>query len=271
MQRIARGRRRLVPALLVGALVVGGCAISQQREVELGRDYSAQLDRELPIVNDAAIQRYLSALGAEIARGTSRTGITYRFRLVNSNVANAFAVPGGWVYVNRGVVERASTMSELAGVLAHEIAHVEHRHGVEQLERAQATSLGATLAYVLLGRSPGGVERAALGVGNNLMLSSHSREAESEADETAVALLVRAGIDPRGLPAFFRKLVSAQSQGSSGVAQWFSTHPTTADRIDAVERVIGRTPGARRSGLQRDSNAFQTFRANVRRLPAPRN
>jgi predicted Zn-dependent protease len=161
-------------------------------------------------------------------------------------------------------------MSELAGVLAHEIAHVEHRHSVEQLERAQTANVGLSLAYVLLGRSPGGVERAALGVGGNLYFASHSRDAENEADATAVTLLVRAGIDPRGLPSFFHKLMNEQSRGSSGVAQWFSTHPTTSDRIANVERIIARTPGAQRSGLQSDSRAFQTFRANVRRLPAAR-
>jgi predicted Zn-dependent protease len=271
-ERVARRFRTRCGAVLVAgaaAVTAPACAISHQQELEMGRQYSAQLDRELPLVNDAALVGYLNRLGGELARGAGRRDVTYRFRLVNSSVVNAFAVPGGYIYVNRGVVERADDMAELAGVLAHEIGHVEHRHGIEQLQRAQRTNVGLTLAYVLLGRQPGGLERAAIGVGGTAYLAGHSREAENEADATAVRLLVRAGIDPNGLPAFFRRLMQQQAGSPSGLQQWFSTHPTTEDRIAATQRRIAQVPPEQLRGLRRDSREFREFRAAVRRLPAP--
>src|SRR5690606_4261850 len=143
----------------------------------------------------------------------------------------AFAVPGGFIYVNRGLIERTRNMSELAGVLAHEIAHVEHRHSVEQMERQQGASLALNAAYVLLGRSPGAVEEAAINVGGSAWFAGHSRGAENESDATAVPLLVASGISPAGIPAFFNVLLSEQQRAPSGVEQWFSTHPLTQDRI----------------------------------------
>lgn len=263
-------RRPLVAALAVGTLATAGCTISRQQEIALGRQYAAQVDQELPIVHDATVNRYLSALGAEIAAQAGRRDVTYRFHLVNSNVANAFAVPGGWIYINRGIVSRAGSMSELAGVLAHEIAHVERRHSAEQLGRAQTANTGLALAYALLGRTPSDVERAAVGVGGSLYFAGHSREDESEADAAAVDMLVRAGIDPRGLPRFFERLRSEQSRSSGGVGQWFATHPTTAGRIDHVNGRIARYPASRLRGLQQNSNAFRNFKAAVARLPAAR-
>lgn len=260
-------RRPMLGALLAVTTVAAGCSISRQQELQLGQQYSQQIDAELPIVEAAAVNRYLTALGNEIAANAGRD-FSYRFRLVNSDVANAFAVPGGYIYINRGIVSRAGTMSELAGVLAHEIAHVEHRHSVDQLERAQTANAGLSLAYILLGRAPGTAERAAIGVGGNLYFANHSRDAENEADATGVELLVAAGIDPRGMARFFQRLLEEQNGGSGGVSEWFSTHPTTQDRIDHVESLITRYPASRLRGLQQNSNAFQTFQANVRRLPA---
>lgn len=265
--RMSRMRGPVLAVVSAAVLAGAACSISRQQELEMGRQYAAQVEAELPIVEDAAINGYLNALGNELAAHGGRN-IAYRFRLVNSNVANAFAVPGGYIYLNRGIVSRAGSMSEVAGVLAHEIAHVEHRHGVDQMERAQTANLGLSLAYILLGRNPSGVERAAIGVGGNLYFASHSREAENEADGMAVDLLVAAGIDPRGMATFFGRLLAEQGE-SSEVAQWFSTHPTTQDRIAHVESLIARYPAARPRGLQQDSDAFRNFRANVSRLPAP--
>jgi predicted Zn-dependent protease len=266
-----KGFARKVRGWLAVVLVLGAasaCAISTQQEQQIGRDYAAQLDRELPIVNEPAVERYLSALGSEIARNSGRRDVTYRFRLVNSSVVNAFAVPGGYIYINRGIVERASNMSEVAGVVAHEIAHVDLRHSAEQIGRAQTANTGLTLAYILLGRSPGTAERAAINVGGGLYFASHSREAENEADAAAVPMLVASGIDPNGLPTFFRKLLDEQRGQSSAVTQWFSTHPTTEDRIDNVRGLIANQPAARLRGLQQDSDAFRRFKGAVSRLPA---
>lgn len=264
-------RRLRGPALGVAAgatFLAAGCAISQQQELAMGSQYASEINNELPIVNDAAANQYINALGNRIASHGSR-GIRYQFYIVNSDVVNAFAVPGGYVYVNRGLIERASNTSELAGVLAHEIGHVEERHSVEQLERAQQANVGLTLAYVLLGRNPGGVEQTAINVGGGLYFARFSREAESEADADAVPLLVASGINPNGLVTFFQKLLADQQRQSSAVDGWFSTHPTTQDRISSVRTLIARAPGSQLRGLQTNTSDFSTFKSRLARYPAP--
>ena len=265
-----RFRKVVTVGALAGASAFGaaGCAISQQQEVALGQQYAAQLNQELPIVNDASVNQYINALGNQIARQGGRN-LSYRFYVVNTDAVNAFAVPGGYIYLNRGLIEKAANMSELAGVMAHEIGHVEGRHSVEQLERQQTANTGLTLAYILLGRAPGGVEEAAINVGGSLYFASHSRGAENEADATAVNLLVNAGIHPRGLVTFFQKLMADRSRQPNQLETWFSTHPTTQDRIQHTDALIQQVPQSRLRGLQTDSNTFQSMKQRLARYPAP--
>lgn len=233
----------------------------------MGQEYASQLDAELPLISDAASVRYINSLGNQIARHGQR-GLSYTFRLVNSEVVNAFAVPGGFVYINRGLVERADNMSELAGVLAHEIAHVEERHSAQQIERVQGANLGLTLAYVLLGRQPSSVEQAAVNVGGGLVFANYSRDAEEEADAVAVPLLVAAGINPSGLVTFFQKLLDDQKRSPSALQQWFSTHPTTADRIADTRGRIASLSRAQLRNLATESTQFDSFQARLRAMPA---
>jgi predicted Zn-dependent protease len=243
------------------------CSMSTQQELELGSQYSAQLNSQLPLVRDASANRYVNALGDEIARNGQR-GFNYTFYIVNSDVVNAFAVPGGYVYVNRGLIERTRNMSELAGVLAHEIGHVEHRHGAEQMERMQTANLGVNLAYILLGRQPGPVEATAVNAAGTAYFAKHSREAENEADESAVPMMIAAGINPNGLVSMFELLTSLQKRQPSALETWFSTHPTTQDRIQHTRSVIARYPASRLRNLQTSSSAYNSMKARLRSLPA---
>jgi beta-barrel assembly-enhancing protease len=262
-------RKSAAVALVAGSsAAVGACGISTQQELQMGAEYAAQINQQIPLVNDAAINNYVNSLGRSIARHGGRQ-IGYRFYVVNASQVNAFAVPGGHIYVNRGLVERTRNMSELAGVLAHEIAHVEHRHGIDQMERAQGANLALTAAYVLLGRGPSGVEEAAIGIGGQLYFARHSREAENEADASAVGLLVRAGIDPNGLPSFFNVLLEEQRRQPGAVEQWFSTHPLTTDRVANTQRMIAQVPAAQARGLRQNTNEFQSMRNRLRNLPRP--
>jgi beta-barrel assembly-enhancing protease len=268
MTRIKQWFRKNAALALVagGATAVGACGISTQQELQMGQQYSAEINRQLPIINNAAINNYINSLGQSIARQGGRQ-IPYRFYVVNATQVNAFAVPGGHIYVNRGLIERTRNMSELAGVLAHEVAHVEHRHGIDQMEQMQGANLALTAAYVLLGRAPSGLEETAIGVGGQLYFARHSREAENEADATAVGLLVRAGIDPNGLPSFFNVLLDEQRRQPSSVEQWFSTHPLTTERVANTQRMIQQVPAAQLRGLRRDSNDFQTMKNRLRQQP----
>ncbi|HEY8470203.1 MAG TPA: M48 family metallopeptidase [Longimicrobiales bacterium] len=261
-------RRALRGFAAAGAMLVASCAISPRQEVEIGREYAAQINRELPIIQDAAVNRYINVLGQRIAAGGTRN-LTYRFYVVNTDAVNAFALPGGFVYVNRGLIERTDNLAELAGVLAHEIAHVEERHGAEQIERVQRANLGLSLAYILIGRAPSGLERAAIQVGGAAVFARYSREAEREADEVAIPLLVRAGIDPNGLVTFFMELLAERQRQPSILEQWFSTHPTTEERIAEAREMIRRIPASQLRDLTVDTQQFRDFKERVRRQPPP--
>src|SRR5687768_1982550 len=130
MKAIHWFRRYAVMGLVAGsAVTAGACGVSTQQEIEMGAQYANEINRQLPILNDATVSRYINTLGRQIASRGGR-GLNYTFYVVDASQINAFAVPGGYVYVNRGLIERTRNMPELAGVLAHEIAHVEERHGV---------------------------------------------------------------------------------------------------------------------------------------------
>jgi beta-barrel assembly-enhancing protease len=263
-------RRSAVMALATGgSIAVSGCGISTQQEMQMGAEYAAEINRQLPLVNDAAVLRYVNNLGRSIAQHGGRN-LPYNFYVVNATQVNAFAVPGGHIYLNRGLIERARNESELAGVLAHEIAHVEHRHGIDQMERAQGANLALTAAYVLMGRAPSGVEETLIGVGGNLYFARHSREAENEADATAVNLLVRTGINPNGLPSFFNVLLAEQRRQPGAVEQWFSTHPLTTDRVANTQALVNRIPQTQMQRLRTNTNEFGAMQSRLRQLPRPR-
>ena len=263
--------RVCVLALSGTMMLSAGCApaVPLQDEVQIGRDYAAQIAREMPLVQDAAVNQYINQLGNSIARRADNRGIQYTFYVVNAPEVNAFAIPGGHVYVNRGLVERAANVSELAGVLAHEVGHVVHRHGIEQWQRAQQANTGLALVYgVLLGRQPSGVEQAGIQVGGAAVFANYGRDAEREADNSAINYLMAAGIHPQGLATMFEKLLAERQRNPSSVERWFSTHPTTQERIDNTVAAINRLPAGSLQGLNTNTQAFSDFRNRVSRLPA---
>jgi len=268
MQKLPAFRRWTGVLALTGAAAVGGCAPSLQEEVQMGRQYAAELNQQLPIVQDAAIHRYINDLGNQIARVADQRGMQYQFYVVNSEVINAFAVPGGFIYINRGLIERSRNMSELAGVVGHEIGHVVARHGVDQMVRMQRAELFAGVGSILLGQ-PGGAAAAGVQVAGGLYFARHSREAEREADDLAVRYLPAAGIDPTGVVTFFEQLMQEQQSRPGGVEQWFATHPLTQERVENTRAAVQAIPAAQRQNLTTNNQAFQQFQARVRQLPAP--
>lgn len=264
-------RRFAVVGCLCGAGAAAGCApaVSTQQEVQIGADYSRQINQQLPMLNDRATLNYVNQIGQQIAAIADPRGIRYNFYVVNSDVVNAFALPGGYVYVNRGLIERAENLSEFAGVLAHEIGHVAERHSIEQLQRAQNANLGLNVLYgVLLGRNPSGVEQAAVQVGGGAVFAGYGRDAEREADRVGVNYMVRTGYNPNGMATFFEKLLAMQQRQPSSVEQWFSTHPTTQERVNNTRAIIAQTPGANSAQLTTNTRAYQNFRQRVASLPA---
>lgn len=266
-----RFRGPLAVVALAGATSLGtACApaISTQQEVQLGAEYAAEINRQLPLIQDQQVVNYINQLGNSIAQRADQRGINYRFYVVNAPEVNAFAVPGGHIYVNRGLIERSRNLSELAGVLAHEVGHVVHRHGIDQAQRAQNANLGLSVIYgVLLGRNPTGVEQIGTQVIGSAVFAGYSRDAEREADTTAIRYLIATGIHPGGLATMFETLLAERQRSPGAVEQWFSTHPTSQERIDNTRAAISALPPGSLQGLQTDSQAFQQFKNRVAGLP----
>lgn len=261
-------RRKSVGGLALALLAAGCLTVSPQEEVELGRDYAAQIEDELPLIENRRIRGPIADVGRSLARVSPRPDLPWEFHVVNTDVVNAFAVPGGFVYVNRGLIEDSENMGEVAGVLAHEVAHVVARHSAEQIERARAAQLGLIGYSVLLGQ-PQGLEALGINVGANLFFARHSREDEAEADSLAIDLLIESGWHPDGLVSFFRTMLANRDDKPGALASLFASHPLTEDRIREVERMIAAVPEARLRGLRHDSRAYARMRSALERHPPP--
>jgi beta-barrel assembly-enhancing protease len=250
------------------AVTLTGCGVSTQQEIEMGGQYAQQINAQLPIVNDPEANRYINVLGDSIARLTSRNDIPdWKFYIVDSKEVNAFAVPGGYIYVNRGLIERTQRMDQLAGVLGHEIGHVVRRHSIKQMQQQQGANVGVTLACVLTRICDNQAGQAAIQVGGTALFAKFSRGDEIEADEEGIKNVVRAGISPNGIPEMFQILLNERSSNPSAVEGWFSTHPMEEDRIANTRAIIAEiNPSVLRS-LTLDSKSFQSFKSRVRSLP----
>lgn len=259
-------RFRLVTAAAAIALAAG-CSVSQQQEVQLGTDASAQVEKELPMIRDGQLNSYITSLGNSLARVADTRGLAWNFRIVDSKEVNAFAIPGGWVYVNRGLIERAANMSQLAGVLGHEIAHVTLRHSVQQMQQMQGAGVGVSLLCTLTKVCQSGAGQTAVNVGGSALFAKFSRQDESEADAEGVKIAVQAGINPNGIPDMFRLLLSERQRNPNALEAFFATHPLEQDRIASTEALIATYPASQLRGLRTDATAFQSFKRRLQSMP----
>jgi predicted Zn-dependent protease len=260
-----QARRWVAVASLMAA---AACRVSEKKEVEIGQENAQQVESEVPVVHDSVIDRFITNLGQSMASRTRRADLDWHFTLVNSPEVNAFALPGGFLYVNRGAIEQADRLDEIAGIMGHEIGHVVRRHGVEQMQKRRRGEVGLVLLCTLTSacRTLGG--RVAVDVSANALQAHYSQRDEAQADSEGVLNTVRAGIDPEGLPSFFQKLLDKQKVQPSAVEAFFSTHPTDQSRITATRQEIARLDPPP-VGLLRDTPEFHAIQERVRALPAP--
>jgi predicted Zn-dependent protease len=244
-----------------------GCSVSQDQEVDLGRRNAEQVETQMPLVHDQVAANYVQALGASIARTTARSDLEWRFRIVDSRAVNAFALPGGFIYVNRGLIERAETLDELAGALAHEVSHVALRHSVRQMEKQTNTGVAVELGCRLTDLCSSEVARAAIQIGGAALFAKYSRHDEAEADSQAVQLVVDAGIDPNGIPSLFKRLMEERRRSPAGIETFFASHPLEEDRIVATEREIAALAPSLPQGLRSDDPSYRAFKAHLASLP----
>jgi predicted Zn-dependent protease len=268
--------RRGAAVAYLGCLCVAGallsipaCNVSQRQEQTLGAADAAQVDSQLPLIHDTIITRYVATLGRSMASHTSRADLDWHFAVVNSSEVNAFALPGGFIYVNRGAIEQADREDELAGIMGHEIGHVVRRHSVQQLQKRERGDV-ALVVLCTLTRACGTISgRVAIDVGANALTARYSQHDEAEADSEGVLNTRRVGIDPEGLPSFFQKLLDMQKQSPTAVEAFFSTHPTDESRVAATRRQIASLPPVTGAPLRRDTPEFHAIQQRVRALPAP--
>lgn len=255
-------------AVLVPFLTATCLSVTRQDEIAMGRDYKQQLDDELPLIREQAILGPVSETGLELAGVSPRPDMPYEFHVVNTDAINAFAVPGGFIYMNRGLLEESDDMAEVAGVLAHEVGHIVGRHSAQQLERMRRAQLGVGIGSIFLGE-PEGLGALGVNVFANLYFAKYSREQEAEADSLAVQLLVDTGWDPRGLTDFFGKLLQERENKPGALEALFTSHPLTESRIQAVDRLIDRLPEDRRRGLRTSTAAYDAMKRALEAYPPP--
>jgi predicted Zn-dependent protease len=239
---------------------------SRDQDVELGRESSAEVEKEVPLLKDAKITSYVSDLGMRMTKvAPGDTNYPWTFKVVDSQDINAFALPGGFIYVNRGVLEAADNEAEVAGVIAHEIGHVVMRHGTHQASQAMLAQMPLAIFGGILGQSTSlGAQLAQLGIGLgvNSLLLKNSRSAESQADQIGTYTLYHAGYNPHAMADFFEII---QKKYPQRTVEFFSDHPNPENRIAQVDALIPQLGPAR--DWKTDSREFQLAKADILKLP----
>jgi len=273
-------KRRPVALLLPLLLILTPAAVAQrtplrpgwnlfspQQDIQVGKQAAADAQRQLPMCNDPKVDAYLTKLGMKLVAHLNTRGVQYpwEFHCVNDKAINAFALPGGYVFVNRGAIEAADNESQLAAVMAHELSHVALRHGTNQASKAEAAQGLLGIAGGIFGGSVSGALLTQLGAfAAGGVLLRYSRSAETQADVMGTQVLYDSGYDPRAMAQFFEKL-EAQSKGNNP-PEFFSDHPSPEHRVGRVDEEIDRLGGVPPNAV-RDSKEFEAIKREVLALP----
>jgi predicted Zn-dependent protease len=210
---------------------------SLEKEIALGKQLAQEVERQVKVVSDPLISEYINRLGQNLVRN-SDAKVPFTFKVIEGEEPNAFAFPGGYIFVYTGLIKIADEEDELAGAMAHEIAHVAARHMTRQATKSQLANIASIPLSVLLGGWTGYAARQAAGVTIPTMFLKFSRGDESEADYLGTQYMYAAGYDPTGAISIFEKIESLQRRQPGALARIFSTHPMDADRIQKTQREI---------------------------------
>ena len=240
-------RRAVAALVLAAAIPIGSCArnpvtgqrelalISEEQEVAMGQQAAAEVEASLGLVDDADLQRYVQEVGATLAAGSQRPNLPWRFRVVEDATPNAFALPGGFIYVTRGMMNLMENEAELASVLGHEIGHVTARHTVQQMSRSQLAQLGLGLGAIF---SPTVAQYGDLISGGlQLLFLKYGRDDERQSDDLGFQYALAAGYDVREMDDVFATLQRiGEASGRSSVPAWASTHPDPGERVQTAQQ-----------------------------------
>ena len=240
---------------------------STDQDVQIGQQSAAEAEQQLPIVNDSTVNSYVNRIGQRLAANSNGPKFQYRFRVVNASDINAFALPGGFVYINRGIIDNAKNEGEVAGVLAHEISHVALRHGTHQASKAYLAQAGIGILGGILGGKIGqgaaDIVNAVGGFGMNALFLKYSRDIETQADVRGSQILAASGYTPQDMVNFFQTL---ERVDQSKKTNWLSDHPAPPDRIARIQKEaqllhVSATPTTNVADLQRVQSQLRGFGA----------
>ena len=258
-----------IPALLLMATTAAAALslISVRDEIALGQRAQQEVRRQVPELRDSTVSNYVRGIGRRIAARADGPRYPYSFNVANYREVNAFALPGGPIWIHRGTIDAAQTEAQLAGVIAHEVAHISNRHAAEQITKGSIANVGLGILDALLGTGTASqIARLGAGVAAQTTMMKFSRDDEREADLKALQYLKRAGYDPRGMVEFLRILRSQQGRDPGSVQTFFASHPAPAERIRRLEQQANGLAGGRRT-----SPGFQQVQSRLDRLgPAAR-
>ena len=229
------GKRKLNTGL------ISKMSMSTEKEIELGRQLAAEVDRQAKFIDDPVINEYVNRVAQNLVLH-SDAKIPFTVKVIDSDEVNAFALPGGFFYVNKGLILAADNEAELVGVMAHEISHVIARHAVENQTKANMMQYGTLAGIILLGGIPGMVLQNTAGLGMMTAFMKFSRGAEAEADKLGTEYLYAAGYDPTALATMFEKLEAKNKKKPGTIAKIFADHPAPADRRAASLALAARFP-----------------------------
>ncbi len=282
--RFNPGRRQFAGLLVLGLVALSPVLVyaverlnfrpgfnlfSPDQDVEMGQQASQDVNKQLPLIGDSQVVNYVGSLGKRLAAiaPNQSSGVKYdwTFKVVNSSEINAFALPGGFIFVNRGAIEAAQDEAQIAGVLAHEEGHVVMRHGTHQASEMMLAQVPLSLLAGVLGQSSslaGQLAQLGLSFGANSILLRNSRSAESQADEVGTYILYRAGYDPYAMAQFFGII---EKKYPRRTIQFFSDHPNPGNRIRNVDEEISKL--GPRKDWKEDSPEFQAVKQKLQHMP----
>jgi len=214
---------------------------SPEQDIEIGKQSAVEVEKQMPVLRKEKVQSYIRAIGKRLADNTPGHPFPYQFKVVDIADVNAFALPGGFMYIHRGLIETAEEEAELAGVMAHEISHVALRHGTNQASKAYMSQAGLSILGILLGGRGGTTAEiisAVGGFGLNATFLKFSRDAEKQADLLGTQILARSGYDPMAMADFFQTLREVQGHDPGKLEVFFSSHPAPANRSLYVSEEI---------------------------------
>jgi predicted Zn-dependent protease len=251
----------LAASTTVGALVL----VSVEEEIEIGRTANEQARKQVPEFKDSTVRRYVRDVGKRLVRAAPGAKYPYSFAVADLPEINAFSLPGGPVWINRGVLSKAANESQVASVLAHEIAHIAMRHGADRLTQGMVAKWGLGLLGALLGNMGGaGTAQAAASVLSGGVFLKFNRAEEREADEVGMTILARSGWSGRGMVELFELLAREADRENSNVRAFLSSHPSPQDRITYLSARLKRNAGG-----ARDSERFRSVKAHLARVAPP--